>query len=322
MRRTALAIITASLFSLAACGGDDSSSPTGGSSGGTSGTGGTAGSGGGKAGGSGSGGSSGTGGTSGTGGSSGKGGASGGGGSGGTTGGAGGGGQAGKAGGDASTGTDARPDTPAGTDVAADGSTPGDATDGPAMDASSPPDGGAPDGTPPTDGSTGDGRSDAPTGDGGMTLTSTGFTEGAMILSDFTCAGTNVSPPLQWTPGPPGTLSYAVIFTDRSPPPLIHSIIYDIPASVTSLPMNVEKVANPTVPAGAKQVRGYDNSTYGYLGPCPNGALHNYEFSVRAIDVAALPGVMTTSTRAVVEPVINMHTLASGLLNGQSNAKK
>ena len=156
-----------------------------------------------------------------------------------------------------------------------------------------------------------------------MVLTSTGFTEGAMIPSDFTCAGTNVSPPLQWTPGPSNTMSYAVLLTDRTPGAvLIHSIIYDIPSTVTSLPMNVDKLANPSTPAGAKQVRAYDGVTYGYMGPCPAGALHQYEFSVRAIDVAALPGVMTTSTRTQVEPVVTMHTLASGLLNGQSNAKK
>jgi hypothetical protein len=222
---------------------------------------------------------------------------------------------------------DARPDTGSPVDAAPDTTMP--PGDGSSMDTITPPDAGQPDSTPPTDGSGGDTGSDAPrdtpVGDGSntMVLTSSGFVEGAMIPSDFTCAGTNVSPPLQWTPGPSGTMSYAVILTDRTPNAVLtHSIIYDIPSSVTSLPMNVEKVANPSTPAGAKQVRAYDNTTYGYLGPCPSGALHNYEFSVHAIDVAALPGVMTTSTRAQVEPVITMHKLASGLLNGQSNAKK
>jgi Raf kinase inhibitor-like YbhB/YbcL family protein len=236
---------------------------------------------------------------------------------------------------------DVRPDTPPGTSDAApdrpttmdaptsDGGTADTSTppDGPPTDTGSPPDGGQPDTTPPTDSSSGDApsdsRTDGPVGDGAatMVLTSSAFSEGAMLPVDFTCSGTNVSPPLQWTPGPAGTLSYAVVFTDRTPGSvLIHSIIYDIPSSVTSLPMNVEKVANPSTPAGAKQLRAYDNMTYGYMGPCPPSGTHNYEFSVRAVDVAALPGVMTTSTRAIAEPVITMHTLASGLLN--STAKK
>jgi hypothetical protein len=153
-----------------------------------------------------------------------------------------------------------------------------------------------------------------------MVLTSSGFVEGAMIPADFTCAGTNVSPPLQWTPGPAGTMSYALVFTDRNNS-LIHSIIYDIPSSVTSLPMAVERTANPTMPAGAKQLAAYDG-TPGYAGPCPSGILHTYEFSIRAIDVAALPGVTTSSMRPIVEPIITMHTLARGVLTGQSNAKK
>jgi Raf kinase inhibitor-like YbhB/YbcL family protein len=195
------------------------------------------------------------------------------------------------------------------------------------MDTVTPPDGGMTDATPPTDVS-GDAPRDASTdvpsdGAATMVLTSTGFVEGAMIPSDFTCAGTNVSPPLTWTAGPAGTMSYAVELTDRTVGAvLIHSIIFDIPPSTMSLPMSVEKVANPSVPTGSKQVKGYDNVTYGYLGPCPNGNLHNYEFSVHALDVAALPGVTTTSMRPDVDMAINAHRLAKGLLNGQSSAKK
>jgi Raf kinase inhibitor-like YbhB/YbcL family protein len=231
---------------------------------------------------------------------------------------------------------DARADTPTGTnDAAADrpstidapgsDSGTGDATpipDGSPPDTSSPPEGGQPDSLPPSDGSSGDAPSDAradgPAGDGAasMVLTSSAFAEGDMLPADFTCTGTNVSPPLQWTAGPSGTMSYALILTDRTPGGvLIHSIIYDIPSSVMSLPMNVEKLANPTTPAGAKQLRAYDNTTYGYMGPCPPSGTHNYEFSVRAVDVTALPGVMTTSSRTMAEPIITMHTLASGLLN-------
>jgi Raf kinase inhibitor-like YbhB/YbcL family protein len=235
---------------------------------------------------------------------------------------------------------DARADTPTGTDATADrpstdtpandsGPQPDAARDN-SVDSASPDaasDSGIPDTTPPSDGHSPDASSDAAgdvpsDGAAAMVVTSTGFTEGSMIPADFTCAGANVSPPLAWSPGPPGTQSYALVFTDRSGTPLIHTIMFDIPAATMSLPMNVEKVANPTTPAGAKQVTAYDSKTYGYLGPCPSGVLHNYEFAIHALDVATLPGVTTTSGRAAVAPVINMHTLAKGLLNGQSNAKK
>jgi Raf kinase inhibitor-like YbhB/YbcL family protein len=218
------------------------------------------------------------------------------------------------------TGTTDATDGGSSIDVARD-TTP--TTDGPTSDTPAA-DGGMMDATPPTDTDARDASGDTTSTDGAasMVLTSTAFVEGAMLPSDFTCAGTNVSPPLTWTAGPPGTMSYAVELTDRTVGAvLIHSIIFDIPATTMSLPMNVEKVANPSVPAGAKQVTGYNGTTYGYLGPCPAGALHNYEFSVHALDVATLPGVTTASSRAQVDPVITTHRLAKGLLNVQSNAK-
>jgi Raf kinase inhibitor-like YbhB/YbcL family protein len=314
MRRTALALITASLFSIAACGGDDSTPGTTGGSGGSGATGGTAGSGGGKAGGSGSGGSSGTGGTTGSGGGAGTGGTSGAAGKGGSAGsggtaGAAGSGQAGKAGGDASTGTDAGSDALTGTDAASD------ATDGPATDTTSPPDGGTPDSTPPADGS--DVRSDTPSdGTSTMVLTSTAFAAGTTIPPAYTCEGTNVSPPLSWTSGPAGTMSYAIVFTDKTNG-LVHSGIYDIPPTITSLPENVEKVAMPANPAGSKQVLAY-NSKAGYAGPCPGPTEHTYEFMLYAVDVMPLPGIMTNQKGAALVTALQAHDLATTTLSGKA----
>jgi len=170
-----------------------------------------------------------------------------------------------------------------------------------------------------TSGGGGSGGAGGGTGgaDGGMTafaLTSTGFTEGAAIPAKYACAGANVSPDLTWTMGPAGTQSYAFVFTDKSNN-LIHWVIWDIPSSTLSLPEGVSKVANPPVPAGAKQVKSYDNKTFGYLGPCPP-SVHTYQFAVFALDVATLPNVTTNSTRQAVEAEILAHDLASATLSG------
>ena len=154
-------------------------------------------------------------------------------------------------------------------------------------------------------------------GDGGavaFALTSTGFTEGAPIPAKFACAGANVSPELTWTAGPAGTQSYAVVLTDKSNN-LIHWVIWDIPASVTGLPENVQKTATPPAPPGAKQVKSYDNNTVGYLGPCPPNQ-HTYELAVWALDVATLPNVTTASTRSEVFAEIQNHDLGSAKLTG------
>jgi len=165
-------------------------------------------------------------------------------------------------------------------------------------------DGAAPDGPTP-DGANVDAPSAA------FTLTSTGIVEGGAIADLYSCQGTNVSPPLAWSGGP-AAQGYAVVLTDLSNM-LIHSAIWDIPASVSSLPENIAKVAEPAVPAGAKQPLAYDNQTRGYLGPCP-GSAHMYQFKLYALDVYPLPGVTLSSTRAQVRTALEAHDLATATL--------
>ena len=153
------------------------------------------------------------------------------------------------------------------------------------------------------------GTIDAGTIDAGASagLTSTAFADGGTISARHSCAGMNLSVPLEWS-AIPAAQSYAVVMTDTANS-LLHWVIWDIPSSRLALPEGVEKVAQPTVPAGAKQVRSYDGSTYGYLGPCPP-ATHVYRFELFGLDVTMLPGVTTTSTRAEVMTVITAHTVS------------
>lgn len=183
--------------------------------------------------------------------------------------------------------------------------------DGIVADATSPPDAGIPDVGPPSDVLVeGGGPGDA----AAFVLTSTAFTDGTTIPIAHTCAGTNVSPPLSWTPGPPGTMSYAVVLTDKTNS-LVHAGIYDIPANVTSLPMDVEKVANPSNPAGSKQVLAYNNMA-GYAGPCPGATPHSYEFMLYAVDSAVLPGITTSQKGAALVTALQAHDVATATLMG------
>jgi Raf kinase inhibitor-like YbhB/YbcL family protein len=277
-------------------------------------------------------GSGGSGGTSGSGGSGGTSGSSGSSGSGGTAGS----GQSDASPGDGSTGTDVRIDPPIAMDVQADRPSTNDAPAndmGPPMDVvrdtGSQPDTAADTSSPPMDVTTADTANDLPAADTGggsdvasdasaFVLTSTAFTEGTAIPAAHTCAGTNVSPPLSWTPGPSNTLSYAVVLTDKTNN-LVHAGIYDIPASVTSLPMNVDKVANPSIPAGSKQVLAY-NSMAGYAGPCPGAMAHTYEFMVYAVDIATLPGIMTSQKGAALVTALQAHDITTAKLTGTATS--
>ena len=112
-------------------------------------------------------------------------------------------------------------------------------------------------------------------------------------------------------------MSFAVVLTDKSNN-LVHSVIYDIPATLTGLPANVQKVYAPTVPTnltGTHQTTAYDNTTRGYLGPCPN-VMHTYEFALYALPTATLPNSTMATNRAAAVTAIMANDLAVAKLTG------
>lgn len=184
-------------------------------------------------------------------------------------------------------------------------------------------DAGSVDGGPFDAGFTDAGHGDAGSIDAGavdagvFTLASSVLDAGAVFPVRYTCADTGtlgkVSPPLSWTVGP-SALSYTPVMVDTSIN-LTHWVIWDLPASASDLQEGISNVAAPAVPAGAKQTTSYDNTTYGYRGPCPP-ANHLYRFTVYALDVATLPGVTTASSRAQVQTAIAGHAIGSAALTG------
>ncbi len=148
-----------------------------------------------------------------------------------------------------------------------------------------------------------------------FSLTSTVITEGGVIPDAYSCSGANISPPLAWT-GAPTAPGFALIFDDITNlpnPPFLHSLIWDIPGTATSLPENIQKVFMPPTPAGSKQPIGYNGSTRGYLGPCP-GSMHRYRFTLYAVDVYPLPSLTMQSDRFAVRDAILAHDTASATL--------
>jgi Raf kinase inhibitor-like YbhB/YbcL family protein len=154
-----------------------------------------------------------------------------------------------------------------------------------------------------------------------MTLTSNALDQGGMFGVANTCAGANTSPPLTWTAGPAGTMSYVVVLTDLSIN-AVHWVIWDIPVATTSLPAALPGDTALVTPAGAKQVHKVEFFGAGgaYRGPCPNGTEHVYQFEVNAIPTEALV-VGATPTVESVKAAAQAASLAHGDLVGTSNAK-
>jgi len=141
------------------------------------------------------------------------------------------------------------------------------------------------------------------------------------VLHGFGCTGQNISPALQWSNKPAGTLSFALQLFDPDAPSgrgFWHWAVYDIPPTTTELDQGAGNSA-ATLPPGSRggntdffdtgatgvfdsagvNVTPGVNGTYG--GPCPpvGDAPHHYTFTLYALDVPKLDvaaGVPLTGT--------------------------
>ncbi|WP_030573667.1 YbhB/YbcL family Raf kinase inhibitor-like protein [Streptomyces aureocirculatus] len=158
-------------------------------------------------------------------------------------------------------------------------------------------------------------------------LSSTAFVDGGVIPKVHECtsgggndpAKRNESPPLTWSGAPATAKSYAIVMRDLDNSNLIHWVIYDIPASTTSLPQNVDHKYRPSAPAGARQVyyRG-SASLYGYQGPCSPSTVNTYEFVVYALNQTSLTNLNSSSSTQTAAREIVAATIGSARISGES----
>jgi Raf kinase inhibitor-like YbhB/YbcL family protein len=148
-----------------------------------------------------------------------------------------------------------------------------------------------------------------------LTVRSTLFAEGETIplsAAHSMVGGGNVSPPLSWDAGPPGTQSYAVTCYDPDAPTTVgfsHWVLFDVGPTVTELPAGVAG-------EGTSGFSDWGESRYGGMAPPAGDEPHHYRFTVYALDVASL-GVDHTTTYAKFRFLIRGHVLAEGTLTGR-----
>ncbi|MCT9931409.1 YbhB/YbcL family Raf kinase inhibitor-like protein [Planotetraspora sp. A-T 1434] len=158
-----------------------------------------------------------------------------------------------------------------------------------------------------------------------LSLTSTAFANNGTIPIKYTCqqdhvAGNDISPPLAWANPPAGTQSYAIELVDTANSNK-HWVIWDIPASKSSLPEGLGLGYNVPNQSPAKQkAMSTGDKSLQYFGPCPGGSSHKYEFTLYALNVATLPGVSSSSSVAAVETALLANDIASVKLAGNSSA--
>jgi Raf kinase inhibitor-like YbhB/YbcL family protein len=150
-----------------------------------------------------------------------------------------------------------------------------------------------------------------------FTLSSPAFPPGGEIPKEYTCDGGDRSPPLEWAGAPAGTRSYALIVDDPDAPDpkaptmtWVHWVLYDIPASVSSLP---EGVDTKRLPPGTREGLNSWKRT-GYGGPCPPIGRHRYFHKLYALDTV-LPALRTPTAEAL-EAAMEGHVLSRAELVG------
>ena len=149
---------------------------------------------------------------------------------------------------------------------------------------------------------------------GGMVLSSDAFANGTAIPQEYTCNGTNISPPLAWTGQPSSTVSLALVMEDPDAPSglFTHWVLFNIPPDLPSL--GSDQPSNDTIDDTAIQGKN-DFGVIGYRGPCPPpGSTHHYRILIYALNTSV--NLPSGSTRADLLRTIMGHVIASGTLIG------
>jgi Raf kinase inhibitor-like YbhB/YbcL family protein len=149
-----------------------------------------------------------------------------------------------------------------------------------------------------------------------------------MIPKEYTCDGTDRSPPLEWSGVPESARELALICDDPDAPmgTWSHWVVVHLPPRMEGLHEAI--TADRDLPASAMKtaedaqsklpaVQGKnDFGKLGYGGPCPPSGTHRYVFRLYALDQPIDVGSSPPS-RSEVLKTIKGHILAEGRLVGK-----
>ena len=159
----------------------------------------------------------------------------------------------------------------------------------------------------------------------GLALTTTAFPDGGEVPAKYTQSDPNpVSPKLEWTNVPQGTVTFALILHDpdvaiqKKTGDVLHWMIFNIPGTATSLPEGMPATAS--MPDGAIQAKNLRGAV-GFMGPGAGaaGPDHHYTFELFALDTKLDLG--PDASRADVLAAMEGHILGKGVLVGRFHRK-
>jgi Raf kinase inhibitor-like YbhB/YbcL family protein len=145
-----------------------------------------------------------------------------------------------------------------------------------------------------------------------LNVTSSSFKESEPIPIQYTGQGKDISPALQWEPGPISTKSFVLIADDPDAPggTWVHWLIFNIPPTVTSLP---ENLSIDIIPGALEGTNSWARVGYGGPQP-PAGKAHRYYFKIFALNI--LLDFNENVTKTDLEKAMADHILAQGYIMG------
>ncbi|MBI4272891.1 YbhB/YbcL family Raf kinase inhibitor-like protein [Candidatus Uhrbacteria bacterium] len=148
-----------------------------------------------------------------------------------------------------------------------------------------------------------------------MKISSTAFAHNASIPAKYTCDGSDINPPLQFSDIPPEAKSLVLLMDDPDVPKSVrtdgmwdHWIVWNIPPTTTL-------IAEGKAPAGTIGKSSFGEQSYG--GPCPPDREHRYFFKLYALDT--MLDLPAGSSKTEVEKVMEGHILVQAILMGRYN---
>ena len=153
-----------------------------------------------------------------------------------------------------------------------------------------------------------------------LTVSSGAFAQDGIIPAIYSSYDQNASPPLRWTKGPEGTQAYAILVEDpdaqTTPLPVVHWVVWNIPAAVTELREGLETLDRLEDPMGLRQGPNTAAGNVGYKGPRPpeGDPSHHYHFQVFALDQKL--DLRVGANREDLLKAMRGHVLAKGELIG------
>ena len=140
-----------------------------------------------------------------------------------------------------------------------------------------------------------------------MKLTSSAFQHNAQIPSEFTCDGSDLSPPLSISDVPANAKSLVLICDDPDAPvgTWDHWVVFNIPPST-------KEISKGTWPQGTPGKNSWGRTGYG--GPCPPSGTHRYFFKLYALNT--MLNLPHGSAKKQIEAAMQNHILAKAELIG------